>query len=218
MKHYQHITEALRAALMMATRGYTQGVSFEVAADRVDAISAKWIDTYGLRLPGWKRLQRKRAGLPNAWACSMPVAGNPGRRQMLLMATEIKPGLDPASPWLRENWKPLERLEIGDFVIQSDRRVRGDYAMTVKLTKRCLAGLETYYREQASIDLVSLPRIVERDARYYPMFGGVRRQLRRLFRGYAKLYERKFGREWPGPDPDRLPTMGAFKRGESAGE
>lgn len=214
MKNYEHLTEALQAALMMATRGYVQGVSFEVEASKLDTISAKFADTYGVNLPAWKRHDRRSKGLPNAWACSMPVAGNPAKRLVVLLATDFDEGkLDAASPWLREKWKPLDRLEIGDIVIKRDQRERGDSALTVRLSPRCQGGLEKYWRAlaaQGHFDQIAYE--AGRAVRFYPLFGGLRRQLRRMIRGYAKLYEKKLGKQWPGPNPENLPAMVGFSQ------
>lgn len=212
MKRYDHLTDALQACLLNATRGYVQGVSFVAEASKQDDIEAKWAEVYGTGLSAWKRYERKRKGLPNAWACTMPVPGRPKMRQFVLLATEIHADkLDPRSPWLREKWRPLDDLEIGDYGIRRDRRDRRDYAMTVKLTGRARRGLEQHWRALAQKDLEQLVHDTRRAVAFYPMFGGVRRQLRRLIRGYANLYEKKRGKPWPGPDPEALPAMKSFR-------
>lgn len=220
MKHYEHLTEALQSCLMMSTRGYVQGVTFEVDASKLDSIATKFADAYGTGLPAWKRHDRRSRGLPNAWSCSMPVPGNPARRRIVLLATDFaRDVLDPRSPWLREKWQPLDRLEIGDFVIKRDQRQRGDFALTVRLSPRCQGGLEKYWRALAAQGhFDQLAHDATRAVRFYPMFGGVRRQLRRLIRGYAKLYEKKTGKPWPGPNPDRLPAMVGYRREARAGK
>lgn len=213
MKHYEHLTDALRAILLMATRGYKYAVIAEVPAEKVQAIATKWVDAYGTTLPAWKRHARKSVGLCNAWACSMPVPGSPHRRFLVLMRTECDLSkLDAKSPWLRERWRDVSQVEVLDFVITVDRRDRRDYAWTVRLSPRALRGIESFYRELAGRSLHDLAERIAHDCRYYPMFGGVRRQLRRLIRGYAKLYEKKLGRPWPGPDPESLPHVGQFKQ------
>ncbi|MDW8324285.1 MAG: hypothetical protein RMK60_09315 [Burkholderiales bacterium] len=212
MTFYDDLTKALRAALMMATRGYIYGITFEVAKERMEPIGLKWAEAFGTGLPPWKRHQRKLNKLPNAWACAMPVPGSPGRVRLLLMRTEADlDALEPGSPWRREKWQPWQRLEIGDFVLAVDQRPRGDRAMTIKLSPRCVRGLERYWRSLADVgNWDALLRDVRGAVRFYPMFGGVRRQLRRLLRGYAKLYTKKTGNEWPGPNPDQLPVILKF--------
>lgn len=210
MKHYDDITPALRAILMNVTRGYRYCITEEVKIDKVPGIAEKWIDNFGTTLAPAKRHARKASGLPNAWACSMPVPGAPHKRLLVLLRTEADLGkLDPASPWRREKW--LDRLEIGDYIITVDQRDRGDHAYTVRLSPACIRRLEGWYRELASRSLDQLQAEIERDVRYYPAFGGVRRQLRRLIRGYAKLYEKRRGSPWPGPNPERLPVIGRFQ-------
>lgn len=213
MKHYDHLTDALQACLMNATRGYVQGVSFVADAAKQDDIEDKWTEAYGTGLPAWKRYERKKKGLPNAWACTMPVPGRPKMRQFVLLATEIHTDkLDPRSPWLREKWHPIDKLEIGDYGIRLDKRDRRDYAMTIKLTGHTLHGIEQHWRMLAQKDFEQLIHEIRRAVAFYPMFGGVRRQLRRLIRGYQKLYEKKTEKSWPGPDPENLPMMKSFRK------
>lgn len=216
MKQYEHITDALRAALLSAARGYTLAVTAVVPEEKVEGIAAKWADVYGTMLPAWKRHARRVRGLPCAWACAMPEPSKPGYRRLLLMSTEYSAdSLDKRSPWLRENFKPLESVYIGDYVIKRDKRPRGDSALTVRLSPACYAGLEAYWRALAAQQQFdNLAMECMRAVAYYPLFGGVRRQLRRLIRGYKKLYEKKAGGPWPGPDPERLPAMIGFKRAQ----
>lgn len=210
MKHYDDLTPALQATLLSYGRGYTLCVTFEIEREKLQAIEQKFIDVYGISLPAWKRHERKRLGLPNAWACSMPSVGAPHRVCVVLLRTDADLAkLDPANPWAREKWS--QKVEIGDFFISADQRDRGDFTTTWKLTPRCLKGLEAYWRSlagQGNFD--QLVWDIQRAARFYPMFGGIRRQLRRLIRGYAKLYVAKKHRDWPGPDPENLPVMTSF--------
>jgi len=215
MRHYEDITTALQAILLNVTRGYRYCVVEEVRADKVPGIAEKWIDNFGTTLSPARRHARKRAGLPNAWACSMPVPGAPHKRLLVLLRTEADLSkLAPESPWRREKWR--DRIEIGDYIIAIDKRDRGDYAYTVRLSPSCMRRLESWYRELAGRSLDQLRIQIEHDVRYYPAFGGVRRQLRRLIRGYAKLYQARLKKPWPGPDPESLPTIGKFRK--SSGE
>jgi hypothetical protein len=214
MKIYQHQTDALRSILMMWTQGYRYAVTFDAKTEKLDALASKFAEAYGTQLPAWKRYERKRKKLPNGWACSMPKASHPGQSIVVLMAAfDSLDKLDQASPWRRERWQPADKVEIGDYrIAPRDKRDRRDHADTIKLTTRTLAGLENYWRALASQNLEQLPVEAERAVRFYALFGGVRRQLRRLIRGYAKLYEKKRGRQWPGPDPERLPSVGGFRK------
>jgi hypothetical protein len=71
-----------------------------------------------------------------------------------MAAFETLDHLDQASPWRREKWRPADRIEIGDYrIAPNDKRDRRDYADTIKLSTRTLAGLENYWRS-----LVRCPR------------------------------------------------------------
>ena len=217
MKIYRHQTDALRGILMMWSRGYRHAVVFDVRNEKLDGLAQKFAENYGTLLPAWKRHERKRRKLPNAWVCSMPKSSYPNHSIVVLMAAfETLDNLASDSPWRRERWRPADRIEIGDYrIAQNDKRDRGDHADTIKLTKRAIAGLENHWRALASQG--QFDKIADEAARaiqFYALFGGVRRQLRRLIRGYAKLYEKKRGSKWPGPDPEALPTIGKFRKSE----
>jgi hypothetical protein len=57
---------------------------------------------------------------------------------------------------------------------------------------------------------------------YWPMFGGVRRQLRRSFMSNAKLWRAMHKTDWVGPDANSLPIMSfnkpRKKKKQEAGE
>ena len=216
MRHYEHTVDALRAALLMYQRGYRYGVTFEVDISKLDAIAAKFDANFGTNLPGWKRYERRKKGLPNAWACSFPIGQR--KAQVLLMMDSTPDDLrdfDATSPWARERWRPVESLEIAAYSIACDRRDRGDWAYTFRLSPRVLRGLQDYWRMLGSSHLEQLVFEAERAVASYALFGGVRRQLRRLIRGYAKLYQRKIGKPWPGPDPEQLPFVAGFRKGDA---
>jgi hypothetical protein len=220
MKIYQHQTDALRAILMMWTQGYRYAVTIDAKTEKLDALAEKFAESFGTLLPAWKRYERKRKKLPNAWACAMPKASYPGRSIVVLMAAfDSLEHLDKSSPWRREKWIPAERVEIGDYrIAPRDKRDRRDHADTIKLTTRTLAGLENYWRALASQgQFDKLADEAARAVRFYALFGGVRRQLRRLIRGYKKLYEARLKKPWPGPDPEALPSVGRFRKSKTAG-
>jgi hypothetical protein len=217
MKIYQHQTDALRAILLMWTQGYRYAVTFQTKNEKLDSIAEKFAEVYGTELPAWKKYERKRKKLPNAWACAMPKSSYPGHNIVVLMAAfQTLDHLDPASPWKREKWQPAEKLEIGDYrIAPNDKRDRRDYADTIKLARRTLDGLENYWRSLASQgQFDKIADEASRATQFYALFGGVRRQLRRLIRGYKKLYEARLKKTWPGPDPERLPAMVGFRRHE----
>ena len=200
---------------MMWSRGYRHAVVFDVRNEKLDGLAQKFAENYGTLLPAWKRHERKRRKLPNAWCCSMPKASYPNHSIIVLMAAfETLDNLASDSPWRREKWRPADLVEIGDYrIAPRDKRDRGDHADTIKLSKRTLDGLENYLRALASQG--QFDKIVDeatRAVRFYALFGGVRRQLRRLIRGYAKLYQARLKKPWPGPDPEALPTIGKFRK------
>ena len=220
MKIYSDLTHGLQATLLHATRGYTLTTKSPILVDinKMPGIVAKFIDQYGTNLPSWKRYQRKVKGLPNSVGVVIPVLGNPYQRQVILLCTPFDTlhlkSLSEKNPFLGEEWRT--QIRVGDFEIVSDKRDRGDQAMTWKLTKHAFLVFESHLQNRSrNNDWQKLIQELNHAVRIYPMFGGIRRQLRRLITSYKKLYEHKFLKEWSGPDPENLPMMVGFRRDKS---
>lgn len=219
MKIYDDLTPALQSVLLHWTRGYTCWTTTEALPKaKVEAIlRGKWAENYGTNLPAWKRQDRKQKGLPNAIALAAPVVGLPDQMQLVLMATQDALAVLETSPFSREKW--LVRCpELSDYVIVHEPRERGDYAWTWRLQEKVIAGLENRMVSLIGrIDAAELRKETSQWVRFYAMYGGVRRQLRRLLRSGQKLWSRKHKTPWPGPDPESLPAMVGF-RGAAAGK
>lgn len=213
MRIYEDLTPALQAVLLHWTRGYTCWTKTEplLRAKAESVLLDKWTETYGTSLPAWKRQDRKQKGLPNAVALGVPVVGFPGHLQLFLMATQEAPAVPAVSPFSREKW--VTRCpELSDYVLVHEPRERGDYAWTWRLQERVSSSLQ-----KQLISLVSKGEAAEvrketsHWVRFYSMYGGVRRQLRRIIRSGQKLWLGKNNTAWPGPDPETLPAMVGFK-------
>lgn len=212
MRIYDDLTTGLQAVLLHWTKDYRCWVTCSVPLPKVASISDKWAEIYGTLLPAWKRQDRKEHGLPNAVAMALPVLGQPGVCQLVLMATETAVNMAQTTPWARERWS-TRCIEIGDFVVVHEPRPRGDYAWTWRLQERAVVGLRRYARGLIEArDIAALARETQHWVRLYPMYGGVRRQMRRLLLELRKLWQHKKSGAWPGPDPEALPMMVGFRK------
>lgn len=213
MKNYDDVTLGLQGILRSWSTGDSAcWVSFVTSIDKIESVDEKFTEAYGIRLSAEKRRWRKSNGLPTAWACSLPVLADPYKRQVVLLASKealtVKEG-----PFAREKW--ITRFpEVSDFVIVKEPRDRGDSSWTWRIQAR-QAGLA----EKHLIALVKggnarkVGDYANYLVRFYPMFGGVRRQLRRMLIGSRKLWDAtRKGQDWPGPDPDHLPMMVGYKK------
>ena len=216
MKIYDDITPALKAILFHFIRGYTVWTSFIVPAEKVEGIASKWAEAYGTQLPAWKRQDRKEKKLATAVALAGPVISRPGMRQVMLMATDHALTMPKASDWSREKW--LTRLpEFSDFVIVHEPREGAGYAWSWRIQDRVLGGLEKHLTTLVKIgDGGQVRHETMHWVRFYPLYGGVRRQIRRMYRGAEKLWMATRKSPWPGPDPERLPVMIGFKKDPGA--
>lgn len=211
MRHFDDITPALQAVLRSWSTGDTGcWISFMVDESKVAGIDAKWSETYGTRLSAEKRRWRRSKNLPTAWAASIPMLGAPNKRQLVLMASAD--ALHAGDQWSRETWR-RDPPEVSDFVLVREPRERGDYAWTWRIQQRQFELVEQH--------LISL--IKSGDAAvafdysryvssFYPMFGGVRRQLRRMLRSASKLWIATTKTEWHGQDPSALPAMVGYRK------
>lgn len=213
MKHCEHISQAMQQVLLNHQRGYTLWTSFEVDANKSLLIDTKFQEQFGTKLPSWKRQDRKQKGLPNGLAYSAPVFSNAGLREIILMATPEALRAPEVTPWRREKWKTCYPT-FSHFVMSIEQRERGDSAMTWRIKPEVLGQIEK--------DLVRMVKRGDRSCvlsntqslvRLYPMFGGVRRQVRRLFRSLQKLWIATQKSPWPGPDPEALPMKIGFFKG-----
>jgi len=210
MHIYDDITPALWAILMQWIRGYQCWISFKVPLDKADAIGRKWADDFGTRLPAWKRQDRKAKGFANAVAFAAPVIGTPGLVEVILMATADAMAMPAASPWARERWK-TSCVVFSEFVVVHAPRDRGDYRWTWRLQERTAGGLQKHFTYLVNVrDTASLRKHTEHAVRFYPAFGGVRQQLRRMLNSARKLWVAGKCGPWPGPDPDKLPAINEF--------
>ena len=211
MKIYEDLTPALRAILFHFIKGYTVWTSFIVEDERLGGISSKWAEVYGTQLSGWKRQDRKGKQLPTAVALAAPVIGRPGLKQVMLMATEFALKMPENSPWRKEKW--LTRLpEFSDFVIVHEPREGAGYAWSWRLKERVLDGLQNHLTTLVKLgDAAQVRHETHHWVRFYPLYGGVRRQIRRMYRGASKLWMATRKSPWPGQDPEKLPVMLGFK-------
>jgi len=210
MTRHEDLTPALSSILRHWNNGYIVWISFITTAEKEDGLEEKWASNFSTKLAAWRRQDMKQKGMPTAVALSAPVIGQPGKRQVMLMATPA--ALKAEEEWAREQWKTA-LPDFSDFKMVHEPRDRGDYAWTWRLQPHVENGLLNYWKGLvASGDASEVARDTHHAVKFYPMFGGVRRQLRRIFNGHRKLWSAKWGSPWPGPDPDHLPMMGKFKK------
>jgi len=208
MRIYENITPVLNEIRRGHGNGYTHWVSFIVDKEKVLGIKEKWAEAYGTLLPPWRRNDRKHKNLPLAVAYSAPVLSRPGKLEVILLA------------WLPENtpvvWKENWRKDLpvfSEFVLAKEPNMTKNYVWTWKLQDQTLSGIEKHLIKLVKLgDASAVRHEAEHMVRLYPMFSGIRRQLRRLFRGVAKLWQATAKSEWPGPDPERLPAMIGFRK------
>lgn len=208
MKIYENITPALTEIRRSHGNGYTHWVSFVIDKEKVPSIGKKWSETYGTLLPPWKRNDRKHKNLPLAVAYSAPVLSRPGMLEVILMAWLP----ENASVLWRENWRH-DLPVFSEFVLVKEPNATKNYVWTWRIQDRVLAGIEKHLIALVKSGDASAVRYeTEHMIKLYPMFSGVRRQLRRMFRGAAKLWQATAKSQWPGPDSENLPAMVGFKR------
>ncbi len=211
MREHEDITSALRAIQRNWQVGYTCWVKFVVTADKTTTIAERWAEELGTGLPAWKRQDRKQRHLANAVALSLPVLGQPGVREVVLMATPDALTMPQVSPWHRQKW--LQRCpEIGDFVMVREPGTAGNYKWTWRLQEHVAVGVARHFtRLVKDRDGSAVAKHTRHAVSLYPMFGGVRRQLKRILHSARKLWLAGKQGPWPGPDPDHLPAMIGFK-------
>jgi hypothetical protein len=203
-----NLTEAMQAILLHRTRGYTLWVGFKTVVDKLPSLDEKFALELGTREPGWKRFNRKKQGIPNAVVVASKVFGEPSI-EVVLMATEQARKVDPNSaykPFLRQQWRDdLPRLGYFEMV-HMPTEATGKLRWTWRIRKPELNQIESHLvRVVDARDVCWLNRELQQLLQY-PMFSGVRSQIRRLLRRIKRRCElRKV--TFTGPDPENLPAM-----------
>lgn len=211
MKIYDDITKAMQGILRSYSTGDTVcWIAFQTHQEKLDSIREKWLENYGTGLSSEKRRHRKNHGLPNAWGAALPVLGYPHKAECVLLASEDALAMSDG-PFSREKWN-TSPPEVSNFVMVKEPRDRRDYAWTWRLQDRAYGILEQHLTALVkSGDAPGIYNETDHWVRLYPMYGGVRRQLRRMFYGSRKLWTATQDTPWPGPDPDKLPMMVGFR-------
>lgn len=212
MKTYSDLTAGLQAVLLHSQRGYTKITKKPIIVEyeKVDSIISKWTEIYGINLPAWKRYQRKEKGLPNAVALVIPVLGNKFKRQLVLMSTNFdEKTAHKDNPFLKEEW--TEKITIQDFELGIDQRADRSFSQTWRLSKSVVIGLNKFWVNKArKNEWSTVIEDIQHAVNLYPLFLGVRRQLRREVLGLKKLYEASTKKGWPGVDANKLPSVPGF--------
>lgn len=211
-----HILDDITPALTMILREWSRNnvscwTSFKVDKSKLEGISQKWIENYGTKLSREKRRYRKSKGLPRANAYALPVLGEPHKVECILMASEEALSAT-VGPFSQEKWI-ARPPEVSDFVMKKEAKERGDSTWTWKIQNKQMGMLEADLIATVKTNKpYEVKKVAEHMVRFYPMFGGVRRQLRRALQSAAKLWRATAKSEFPGPEPDSLPTMGGYKK------
>jgi hypothetical protein len=211
MRIYTDLTDGMQAILRYRSGGNGElWVSFFYPAAKVDALRQKILENYGTGLSAEKRRRRRDHNLPVAQGYAIPVLGSPHQVQCIILADERARTIE-VGPFSREEWES-KLLAVGDFVLGKEPRPGRGYVWTWRLQDRALGVLETHLKALVCMEAADRVALESRYwCRLYPMFSGVRRQLRRLFLSMAKLWRARYKTSWPGVDPDALPIMKGFR-------
>jgi hypothetical protein len=218
MRVYGDLTTALQMMLRDWSHGYRAWIEpFFTDPDKLPSLADKWHENYGIRHPAHTRRYRHSKGLPTAVAYAAPVPGL-GMRVRVVMLARL-PIIPPHSPWAREKWR-RDLLIFDDYIISREQDATGTLRWTWKIQDRPFGIWEQdMLRLVKRGDADEVARTTWGAVTYWPMFGGVRRQLRRSLRGAQKLWLAMHKTScWPGPDPEQLPIINSFRKDGKEGK
>ncbi len=215
------LTTVLRTVLLHHVHGYQWWSSWHIETDgaaysaNLEKLDAKLAEQYGTRLSTYERQWRRRKGLPNALVAYGRVYSYPGRVQVMLLCQPFnRAALDKRGPFLREKWhtSPPEYADLFVMSQEPSQANNGKPTWTWRIQNRrqsmmqneLLLAVKQGDRENVKLQSEALAKL--------PMFGGVRRQVRRMLRESSKLWIATKKTPWPGPDPEALPAMGKFTK------
>lgn len=216
-----HITESMQSILLHHQRGYTLWTGFQTPIDKISALDEKWSLSLGIHEPGWKRQDRKQKGIPNAIAVFGQVFSRPSMCEIVLMATENARHVAPNSPYhafLREQWRDdLPRFSHFEMA-HMPTEAQGKLTWTWKIRKLELSQIEKhliFLCDQRDVEM--LKRETHSLARNFPMYNGIRSQVRRLLR-HVQRKSAACHIQYLGPDPENLPAMLRFPTTRQGGD
>ncbi len=209
----QNLTEAMQAVLLNYTRGYVLWLSFKTTDTKLEALDQKFALELGTHEPGWKRVHRKKHGIPNAIAIASRVFSEPSAAEVVLMATEQARKVDQNSaykPFLRQQWRDdLPRLSYFEMV-HMPAEATGKLRWTWRIRKPELNQIESHLVRVVDSRDAGLLRRELQQVLQYPLFSGVRSQIRRLLRRVKRRCDFRHV-AYSGPDPEHLPAMVGFR-------
>jgi hypothetical protein len=217
VKVYSDLTDGMEYMLRLVSKGTaTVWIGFDYQEARIERIREKWITDFGTNLSREKRRSKRERNLPTAVGVSVPVLGNPFLVQCRLLAS--KDALNATvGAFTTEKW--LTRpIEVSDFVMSHEPRTGGPYIWTWRIQERQIGLLQKELIAHVKAgDAKRVEYITDHWVRLYPMFSGIRRQIRRLLNSARKLWLATMKSPWPGRDPDALPAMIGFRRSKPEG-
>lgn len=217
------ITKAMQAILLHHTRGYHLWIGFVAGQDKISALDQKWALELGTHEPAWRRHDRKTRGIPNAVGIAGRVFSQPAQSEVVLMATKNARSVLPHSPYhpyLKQQWREdLPRFSYFEMVHQPTE-AQGKLVWTWRIRKPELTAMERHLIQLCDAGEVDfLARETSSMVRNYPMYNGIRSQIRRLLRRIQRKCATKHI-AYLGPDPENLPIMNKFpetRRGGAEG-
>jgi hypothetical protein len=216
MRVYDDLTAAMQSMLKDWGQGYQAWIEpFFTDLDKLPALGDKWHENYGIRFPAHTRRYRHTKGLPTAVAYAAPAPGFRTRARVVLLAR--LPTIPPQSAWSREKWR-RDLLIFDDYIISREPDATGTPRWTWKIQDRPFGIWEQDMLRLVKLgDASEVARTTQQAVAYWPMFGGIRRQMRRSLRGAQKLWQAMHKTKWPGFDPEALPSITGFSRSEKHG-
>lgn len=213
------ITTSMQSILLHHQRGYTLWNGFTTTEDKIEKLREKWALELGILEPSWKRNDRKNKGIPNAVAVFGRVFSQPSKCEVVLMATSHARQMIPNSPYhpfLRQQWRDdLPRFSHFEMA-HMPTEAQGKLTWTWKIRKPELGQMEKYLIQLCDQrDVESLKRETHGFVKTYPMYNGIRSQLRRVLR-HVQRKCKACHISYPGPVPDNLPMMLRFPKTKSA--
>lgn len=196
--------------------GYPMWVAGDVQAARWDGLVEKFSQKYETDLSPSARQWRKRRGRCCAHLVGAPLPS--GKMRWVLLVTTTGDGEAKESEKLRD--ARTERLAWGDYVLIKPTRPSafgGGAHWTWFLSPHAERREASYLTALAQT--AGAGRQPQRLCAFTntllqrPLHAGVRQQVAKMLRRALKVWTKHAqGMPWPGPDPNDLPHVGAYRR------
>ena len=200
----------------MVADGYRWWTGGTIESAKLPALVEKFAGKYAIAATADQRARRRRDGLANARLLAATI--DQATVRWLLRVSDGE-GAVREQEALQDTLNPREALRWGDYEMKRTTRPRefgGGSRFTWWIDKQVESEIDRRASGLAQGGRADALGLHLKTCIHRPLFSGVRTQIRKVIsRARAVWRHHHPERSWPGPDPDKLPWLGSFRKAKT---